>query len=1132
MADTVLTIDAEVKAAVAKLEEVNKTLLGVVSTVKNSSVIYDAYGNQASAAIDKVDAVTKKTSGSTSALRKTLNEMGDAIQNPAASMTKMASSFVAGYLSVAALQTAGMALLGFLSDSVTEFTNAEAASKKLNVALQNQGQDVPKVRAAYDGLGREFERTTVYSGGLITEMQTLLVQVGNVAPSQMKRALQASADLSAGLGIDLKAATTLVAKAFAGGGDELGKLKQILGDTVPEGASMAQVLDAINQKFGGQAQAQIGTYAGQIAQLNNQWAGLKEEVGGVIAESGLLTAAHVAVKLELTRTKSVVEAINFAMAASNSGVPVHIAMLGMMARGHKEVAVETERSLTPAEELARAQEAMRQKMEALRVEAAKLKTEAVKPLSDENRELAKTFHAGGVSADEIATKLGVSAMAVHALIESERRAADESKRATDELNRKSAERQQALERIRLLTVDVTDSQREHILSNHALGASETDIALALHIHEVQVGKVIDAEKERKKTAEDTAKAIKKFETERAQQFAEVQKATYEGLKDEAAARDELTVSTLLASLDAEEKIRLMSAAGLERRLLEIGQAEAAEILSAQTKYDVGSAHYQTIEDEIRARYAAERDLATATQSTIVERMREQGVLTRAEQEATVAALELEYLQMQASGEYTYAELEAAERRWRDASNEMSNLGVKQFLGHMDTMLSMASAFASGVGGKFGEVAGKAIAVAQDVSSMAGSFAAGDWVGGTIKALGLLGKAVAAVFPGNETKKAREEFAAGMDLTLDQLYKKLQSMGAKGQELANQALNVIGKHDEAGNKRWMKEVEAFFGSHQESLERERELLDEATISWEEAEDIAREFGITTTNSGKALEQAKIAEQGENIAVKWRQATLAGMDFTDVTTGMSDEVQTLITRSNEMGIDLPASLKKPVEEMIKLGLLTDANGEKITDMGAIRFTETPMDRLVTKLDELLSKVFGVGTEAETATKKASEAFDKTRLSVIGVGDAIDDLPGTIPITVKWDVGEFPEMPGGGGAGGSKGGVPAFSKGSDGIQDFGTRTLAWLHGREGVFTEAQITAIVQQAGRYGVGAVPTDVAGMTFAAGAVSQAGPTVIINAPVDASGSMFKDRRAMTDLAEIVSDRIAAKYRGSFPVGVR
>lgn len=77
--------------------------------------------------------------------------------------------------------------------------------------------------------------------------------------------------------------------------------------------------------------------------------------------------------------------------------------------------------------------------------------------------------------------------------------------------------------------------------------------------------------------------------------------------------------------------------------------------------------------------------------------------------------------------------------------------------------------------------------------------------------------VAGVFSGNTTKAAREDFAKSMGTTLDGLMTKLQGMGAEGQRLANAALNVIGKHDEAGNKAWMGEVSSFLDATKQKEE---------------------------------------------------------------------------------------------------------------------------------------------------------------------------------------------------------------------------------------------------------------------------------------------------------------------------
>jgi hypothetical protein len=201
-----------------------------------------------------------------------------------------ALGFVSAQAVIGGVQGSVRALADFVSSSVESYANAEAATKKMTVALQQQGTATPEVIEQFNALATQFQATTVYSDDLITEMESLLTQVGSVAPQQMHAALEASTTLASGLGIDLRDATMLVAKAFAGGGDELGRLKSILGDAYRPGMDMAAVLDAINSKFGGQAIAAAETYRGKIQQLANAWDNVKEAVGEQIADDPVLLA--------------------------------------------------------------------------------------------------------------------------------------------------------------------------------------------------------------------------------------------------------------------------------------------------------------------------------------------------------------------------------------------------------------------------------------------------------------------------------------------------------------------------------------------------------------------------------------------------------------------------------------------------------------------------------------------------------------------------------------------------------------------------------------------------------------------------------------------------------------------------
>ena len=187
---------------------------------------------------------------------------------------------VAGF-SVAA---AGHELIAFAKDSVDAFAEAELSAKRLGAAITAQGMAASVVRPQYLAFAEALQATTVYEHEAAEAAQTMLIQVGGVLPSQMQRALKATADLAAGMGKDLPDAATAVAKAFAGSTKELSRLMPELKELQKDGLSAAEVMGVIERHFGGQAAAQVETYAGSVKQLGNFWRDVKEEIGGAIAQ--------------------------------------------------------------------------------------------------------------------------------------------------------------------------------------------------------------------------------------------------------------------------------------------------------------------------------------------------------------------------------------------------------------------------------------------------------------------------------------------------------------------------------------------------------------------------------------------------------------------------------------------------------------------------------------------------------------------------------------------------------------------------------------------------------------------------------------------------------------------------------
>lgn len=238
---------------------------------------YQALGQEAPQALKQLAAATAQVEKPTSGLAKVFGEFGQQVK-------ATLLGFVGAQAIIAGVQTAFRKLDEFITDSVKAFSEAEAASRKLGAALKAQGSVVPNLKDQYDDLAKQFERTTVFSDDLITQMEALLVQVGDVMPFQMDRALEAVTDLASGLGIDLRQATMLVGKAFAGETDTLKRYGIIIDEAKLKTEGINAVLDEINDKFGGQAQAAVDSYSGKIQQLANAWNNLQEAVGARIAQ--------------------------------------------------------------------------------------------------------------------------------------------------------------------------------------------------------------------------------------------------------------------------------------------------------------------------------------------------------------------------------------------------------------------------------------------------------------------------------------------------------------------------------------------------------------------------------------------------------------------------------------------------------------------------------------------------------------------------------------------------------------------------------------------------------------------------------------------------------------------------------
>ncbi len=268
----------------AKLTESEQARVNV--TVGKAIEKYRLFGQEAPAAMVALHDATKRVEQPTSTLGTFMSDLKGQILGTAAGMFTAQAA-------IGAVSGGFRMLTGFVSGSIESYAAAEAAQKTMTVALRAQGMAVPEVIDQYNALATAMQRQTVVSDDAATQMQATLIQVGDVMPSKMEAALKASANLSAGLGIDLQTATMLVAKAAAGHTESLGKYGIQVSESKLKSEGFSAVLAALNDQFGGQAQGQLNTYNGRLQQIANNWDNLKEAAGkAIVTQSSVVTVLN------------------------------------------------------------------------------------------------------------------------------------------------------------------------------------------------------------------------------------------------------------------------------------------------------------------------------------------------------------------------------------------------------------------------------------------------------------------------------------------------------------------------------------------------------------------------------------------------------------------------------------------------------------------------------------------------------------------------------------------------------------------------------------------------------------------------------------------------------------------------
>ncbi|MHB8772958.1 MAG: hypothetical protein ACYC7J_18340 [Syntrophales bacterium] len=166
-------------------------------------------------------------------------------------------------------------------DMISSYMASESATLKLGMAMKNQGDFTREALAVFEEYAAMLQRTTTVEDDLAISVMGNLKAYG-MTNEEVKAATKIAADFAAAKkaeGMTIETAADLLGKAYAGNTVALGRYGIVLNDSIPAGEKFAAVMDQLNARFGGSAQAELLTYEGQWKQIKNAFGDVQEMIG-------------------------------------------------------------------------------------------------------------------------------------------------------------------------------------------------------------------------------------------------------------------------------------------------------------------------------------------------------------------------------------------------------------------------------------------------------------------------------------------------------------------------------------------------------------------------------------------------------------------------------------------------------------------------------------------------------------------------------------------------------------------------------------------------------------------------------------------------------------------------------------
>jgi|Deesub1362A_J573_1020465.scaffolds.fasta_scaffold00533_32 gas vesicle protein len=178
----------------------------------------------------------------------------------------------------------GFVSMKVLDDITSAAARQEDAEQKLAAALKAVGQFSQETAKRLKQYAGHLQSLTRYGDEDILMLQSLIIQLTGTT-KHIERATKATIDLADSLGIDLRSAGLMVAKALSGNLMLLQRYGVEITKAEFESKGMVAVLEALEQKFGGVSKSMAETFRGMRTQIANLWGDVKEKIGDIIIKN-------------------------------------------------------------------------------------------------------------------------------------------------------------------------------------------------------------------------------------------------------------------------------------------------------------------------------------------------------------------------------------------------------------------------------------------------------------------------------------------------------------------------------------------------------------------------------------------------------------------------------------------------------------------------------------------------------------------------------------------------------------------------------------------------------------------------------------------------------------------------------